>query len=548
MLSFNFRNRRINTYNSLGVRRSNTLNSYACVPKYKNVNNRFDVESGKKGCMIPSTISQVWSGLRTQTLTVESLVTYDLEPAPGMQVWQYGTTPPAAVAPTAGPGTIQSIVDNGDGTYVWAVSLSCNNIPFFVDENSNILYSHGDPSAPRPTFLAALSAASDTSVHPCRMRWTCCNTSHYRNPLAGYRKQLVTDCSCSLVDPSCVARQYIYKDNWAVKCATHPEVCYNPVIRTIQNRNGYINEQYNYSAKQYLNRRCRTYEQQTLNYNASLVMDPSCCKTKFATVCYPHPVPPPATGDTSANQMLNFSGGGGWGEAEMYVWQFSPSGPTGTIQRRIEHGGGIFSWIVSFPCNDPPFFVESSSTVVVNGTNEVTLVSVGPVIPCVDESDIKCRVNCVNCETVACRGYSKCAPKNANCCSIYKRSNAPFSRQGAVSGGSRINRLKYQTVLKSQSTYKVPNPNNPPRNNKQSAYRTVNSSGNVNATNGMMPVMLYRDTRPPYKSNLSDMCFQNCTQRAWPRQKPPKSEAGLRYHRQLCRFPAHMRGKPRCVG
>ena len=36
------------------------------------------------------------------------------------------------------------------------------------------------------------------------------------------------------------------------------------------------------------------------------------------------------------------------------------------------------------------------------------------------------------------------------CNNIYKKSNTRFSTQGAVSGGSRINRLKYQTLVKSQ--------------------------------------------------------------------------------------------------
>ena len=118
----------------------------------------------------------------------------------------------------------------------------------------------------------------------------------------------------------------------------------------------------------------------------------------------------------------------------------------------------------------------------------------------------ECMVNCDNCETVACRGYSKCAVKNANCCAVYKRSNGPFSHQGAVSGGSRINRLKYQTILKSQSTYKVPNPVNPPANNKENAYGSINSSSNVNAINGEMPVTLYRDTIPTYKRHLGGFC------------------------------------------
>ena len=41
-----------------------------------------------------------------------------------------------------------------------------------------------------------------------------------------------------------------------------------------------------------------------------------------------------------------------------------------------------------------------------------------------------------------------------NECTIYKFNNGKFSQQGAVSGGSRINRLKYNTVARSQQACK----------------------------------------------------------------------------------------------
>ena len=37
---------------------------------------------------------------------------------------------------------------------------------------------------------------------------------------------------------------------------------------------------------------------------------------------------------------------------------------------------------------------------------------------------------------------------------MYKKNNPKFSTQGAVSGGSRLNRLKYQTITKSQQVVK----------------------------------------------------------------------------------------------
>ena len=51
-------------------------------------------------------------------------------------------------------------------------------------------------------------------------------------------------------------------------------------------------------------------------------------------------------------------------------------------------------------------------------------------------------------QQVKCSGYSLCAAINNNCCATYKPNNQQFSSQGAVSGGSRINRLKYQTQLR----------------------------------------------------------------------------------------------------
>ena len=76
-----------------------------------------------------------------------------------------------------------------------------------------------------------------------------------------------------------------------------------------------------------------------------------------------------------------------------------------------------------------------------------------------------------------CTGINKlpCETKNTKCFAIYKRSNSNFNRQGAVSGGSRINRLKYQTRMKAQG-------------------RTVNGRNNV--INGRRPATLYRTSRP----------------------------------------------------
>ena len=52
-------------------------------------------------------------------------------------------------------------------------------------------------------------------------------------------------------------------------------------------------------------------------------------------------------------------------------------------------------------------------------------------------------------------------PNGINACSsnfvkaYYKPSNAKFATQGGVSAGARLDRLKYDTILKAQNSYKV---------------------------------------------------------------------------------------------
>ena len=81
-----------------------------------------------------------------------------------------------------------------------------------------------------------------------------------------------------------------------------------------------------------------------------------------------------------------------------------------------------------------------------------------------------------------------------------------FRHQGAVSGGSRINRLKYQTILKSQSSYQNKRSSSH-FNTKENAYGSINTNGGVNATNGTYPAMLYRSTGPTFKRNLVGPCM-----------------------------------------
>ena len=71
---------------------------------------------------------------------------------------------------------------------------------------------------------------------------------------------------------------------------------------------------------------------------------------------------------------------------------------------------------------------------------------------------------------------NNCEIKNSKCYAVYKRSNKKFNNQGAVSGGSRINRLKYQAKIKAQTK------------------RGKNGSSFL--VNGMMPGSLYNAGKP----------------------------------------------------
>jgi hypothetical protein len=209
----------------------------------------------------------------------------------------------------------------------------------------------------------------------------CCKTAPYRNPILGYRKHLI-DCSGNIDLLGCGytkdASGNVYKDNYAKTCATHPEACYNQVIRPKQNKNGCVNESYNYSTNQYLTRRCMTFKQQEFNFLSQVPVDASDCCTKFKS------------------------------------------------------------------CNNCQYNTDGDCDCSSNGF---------------------------------CTGINKlpCEVKNTKCFAIYKRSNSKFNRQGAVSGGSRINRLKYQTRMKAQG-------------------RTVNGRNNI--INRREPAALYRTSRP----------------------------------------------------
>lgn len=116
----------------------------------------------------------------------------------------------------------------------------------------------------------------------------CCKTNPYRNPILGYRKHLL-DCSGNTDSSGCGYTNgvsgNVYKDNYAKSCATNALACYNPVIKRKQNRNGCVNESYNYSTNQYLTRRCLTFQQQEFNFQSQVPVDEYGTKFRSCANC-----------------------------------------------------------------------------------------------------------------------------------------------------------------------------------------------------------------------------------------------------------------------
>jgi hypothetical protein len=75
------------------------------------------------------------------------------------------------------------------------------------------------------------------------VRVAYCKGNAFRKPIKGYRK-------IGNKTPCLVNLQEIYKDPYALSCGT--SVCYDKRIRSINNKNGKINRDYNYDYGQYL--------------------------------------------------------------------------------------------------------------------------------------------------------------------------------------------------------------------------------------------------------------------------------------------------------
>ena len=115
-----------------------------------------------------------------------------------------------------------------------------------------------------------------------RTRVAYCNGSKFRNPLPGYRKTLET-LTCD------VKTEEIYKDPHAVWSKT--DACYDKRIRSINNKGGSIDRKYNHSYKEYLRRKCKSYNshekrilQSDGTYKTNCQVEPEICTTHKTTI------------------------------------------------------------------------------------------------------------------------------------------------------------------------------------------------------------------------------------------------------------------------
>lgn len=346
------------------------------------------------------------------------------------------SSPPLPHPPGWAPGRYWGIGHNypSSNTAKWYFMYTNGNL---LNEYSTDLYKQGG------ALLWSMGVATDdmlTDIKPNFVvtikkseQYKCCLSSQNRNPIIGYRKQL--DCTRSIVSDADVYKKLptntVYKDNYAKKCDTKP-LCYPQTKPNIQNRNGWVNDKYNYNTNQYLERRGRSFEKQAFNFLSKIPINSY--------------------------------------ESDFY---------TGCLNLNLHREGSS-----NHNCKSKEFPIIISTS----RSNNLGL---------------DCSLNSLDCtqtsDSCAKKGYTLCEATNNNCKAVYKRNNPKFSSQGAVSGGSRINRLKYQTRLKAQS---VQYPSKP-------FTTALNTTQGINATNGTYPVSFYRSTYPQYKSNQSGLCLRN---------------------------------------
>ena len=151
------------------------------------------------------------------------------------------------------------------------------------------------------TYLKKLNENKCNTSCECN---NCVLSNYNSNPILGYRKQLYYTVQpkiensiftsesikafCNLETDTVQKKQAtfntIYKDNYAKTCATNEVVCYPQTIKKKQNRNGLINDKYNYSTNQYLERRCRTFKDQEFNFLSNMPIE-NTKKSEFFTAC-----------------------------------------------------------------------------------------------------------------------------------------------------------------------------------------------------------------------------------------------------------------------
>lgn len=108
------------------------------------------------------------------------------------------------------------------------------------------------------------------------------------------------------------------------------------------------------------------------------------------------------------------------------------------------------------------------------------------------------------------KGFNQCNITNNYNKFIVKQTNPQFSKSEAATHGERLNRLKYQTILKGQTVVMNSESNNGALTNDKTFVWGVDTDKTFrnsmpNAVNGDYPVSLYKNTYPNYKKHLSGL-------------------------------------------
>ena len=361
-----------------------------------------------------------------------------------------------------------------------------------------------------------------------------CKTNTQRNPLSGYRKDNILS---SITDCSKIPTNTVYTDNYARNkpgqngtgcslvvegsgCVYDLSSCiqykqYNP---TVQNKHGYINDAYNYSTKQYLSRRNDTYTKRAFNFLSNKNVNDNKFSIKDSWDPSDNPVPykfanilPPIgkwhyiglNGVYILNKKwilsnLNYDNSGLPYSPNNWVWglivdntydppisQISLNDPSNTYN--------ILPWTI----NNQNWIIEPSGNITTPALNffrdNVILSGVSGQFISIDYKT-KCYKDPVYNQDL----FNRWRDKNKNNgFAVYKPNNRGFSQQGAVSGGARLNRLKYQTQMKAQICC-IQTPN------------TIENHRHNNIINGAYPATLYYNGTPVHKEIISNVKTANC--------------------------------------